>query len=64
LLRERAALDATAQRLLGRAIVRLALSARAYDRVLRVARTVADLEGAEAVTVEHVGEALQFRGEP
>lgn len=62
-LRARAALDEAAQRLLGRAIVRLGLSARAYDRVLRVARTVADLEGAQAVGVQHVGEALQFRGE-
>jgi magnesium chelatase family protein len=62
-LRARGALDEGAQRLLGRAIVRLGLSARAYDRVLRVARTVADLEGAEAVGVQHVGEALQFRGE-
>jgi magnesium chelatase family protein len=63
-LRERAALGEAAQRLLGQAIARLALSARGYDRVLRVARTVADLEGAEAVAVDHVGEALQFRGEP
>jgi magnesium chelatase family protein len=47
--------------LLERAMMRLQLSARAHDRVLRVARTIADLEGTEAVGVPHVAEALQFR---
>jgi len=50
-----------AQELLGHAMDRLGLSARAYTRALKVARTVADLQGAERVGREHVLEALQFR---
>ena len=56
-----ARLDGDARALLVRAAERLALSARAYHRVLRVARTIADLDDMEAVTRQHVGEALRFR---
>jgi magnesium chelatase family protein len=57
-----ASLDAEGSTLLAAAIERGRLSARAHDRVLRVARTIADLAGSAAVSVQHVAEALQFRG--
>ena len=56
-----AAPDAAGRRLLERAITCFALSARAHDRILRVARTIADLEGSEAVRGPHIGEAIQYR---
>ena len=43
------------------ALTKLALTARGHDRVLRVARTIADLDAAEAVSTDHLAEALQFR---
>lgn len=55
------ALDGAATKLLGAAISRLILSARGYDRVRKVARTIADLVGAEQIGAEHIAEALQFR---
>ncbi len=50
-----------AARLLARAVSRLGLSARAYHRVLKVARTIADLAGTDALTIDHVAEAIQYR---
>ena len=50
-----------AEALLRRAFDALGFSARAYDKVRRVARTIADLEGAQAVDAPHVAEAVQFR---
>jgi predicted ATPase with chaperone activity len=47
--------------LLRTAITRLGLSARAYHRVLKIARTIADLEGGGAITTQHVSEAIQYR---
>jgi magnesium chelatase family protein len=63
LLRTRTPLDQTARRIFDAALTRLALTARGHDRVLRVARTIADLEGCDGIQGHHVAEALQFRGE-
>src|ERR1051325_5856273 len=55
------ALDDSANELLKFAMSDLNLSARAYDRILKVARTIADLAGSEGVKSEHVSEAIQYR---
>jgi len=47
--------------LLEKAFSNLGLSARAYDKILRVARTAADLDGSETIETEHVSEAVQYR---
>jgi len=54
-------LDSAGEQLLETAISRLGFSARAYHRILKVARTIADLEGHEAILPEHVAEAIQYR---
>ncbi len=60
-LKSHCALDEPTLELLRAAMADLNLSARAYDRILKVARTIADLAAAEHLTAEHVGEAIQFR---
>ncbi len=54
-------LDSESEKLMENAIARIGLSARAYDRILRVSRTIADLEGAEKTLSRHVSEAIQYR---
>lgn len=62
-LRATTALDTDARKMFDAALSRLSLTARGHDRVLRVARTIADLSGAERIEIEHLAEALHFRGE-
>jgi len=54
-------LDEPTRDLLKHAMTEYNLSARAYDRILKVARTIADLAGAEKITGDHISEAIQFR---
>jgi magnesium chelatase family protein len=60
-LRQVASLDAGGERVLEMAVRRLGLSARAHDRVLKVARTIADLDGKESISSKHLAEAVQYR---
>ena len=60
-IRKYCILDDDASDLLGQAYELLGLSARGYDRVLRLARTVADLDGSEKITATHIAEAINFR---
>ena len=60
-LKQFCAIDETTRDLLNQAMTGMNLSARAYDRILKVARTIADLAGSENITSDHVSEAVQYR---
>ena len=61
LIRTHCTIDKAGQALLKRAMENLGLSARAYDRILKVARTIADLEGTDNIQSFHLAEAIQYR---
>jgi magnesium chelatase family protein len=61
MIRKQCALDDSGERTLEMAVRRMGLSARAHDRILKVARTIADLGGSETVSAKHVAEAVQYR---
>jgi magnesium chelatase family protein len=60
-LRAYCQVEAAGERLLELAVNRLGLSARAYTRILKVARTIADLDGHGAIQAHHLSEAIQYR---
>ncbi|MCX6135754.1 MAG: YifB family Mg chelatase-like AAA ATPase [Ignavibacteriales bacterium] len=60
-IKEYCAVDSSGSDLLKMAMNKLGLSARAYDRILKVARTIADISRSDRIAVEHLGEAIQYR---
>ena len=60
-IKRHCAVSAEAEKLLETAVTKLGFSARAYDRILKVARSIADLEGREEIATAHVSEAVQYR---
>jgi magnesium chelatase family protein len=60
-IRQYCKLDGAGEELLKMAITKLGLSARAYDRILKVGRTIADMAGSADIRPEHVSEAIQYR---
>ena len=60
-LRSFCSLDPDGEELMREAFDTMGLSARSHDRILRVARTIADLDGAEEIDISHIAEAIQYR---
>jgi magnesium chelatase family protein len=61
LIKKFCAIDAESHKLLEVAVNKLGLSARAYSRILKVARTIADIEGEASIKSAHISEAIQYR---
>jgi magnesium chelatase family protein len=61
MIRRYCTIDSASEQMLERAMTRLGLSARAYDRILKVSRTIADLEGSDEIRSAHVAEAVGYR---
>ena len=61
LIKKYCELDSKSQNLLDKAFSNLGLSARGYNKILKVARTIADLEGKEKIELSNVAEAIQYR---
>ena len=61
MIRKHCAISVEGEKLLENAITRLGLSARAHDRILKVARTIADLDGGAGIEPRHLSEAIQYR---
>lgn len=61
MVREYCRLDEASDKMLAFSMEKLGLSARAYDRILKVARTIADLDGSEQIAKHHIMEALNYR---
>ncbi len=61
LIRKFCAISQEGEKLLENAVTRLGLSARAHDRILKVARTIADLEDSPNILAKHLSEAIQYR---
>ena len=61
MVRDICKISTAGQNLLKKAMEKLGLSARAYDRILKVARTIADLSGSDEIQLEHLAEAINFR---
>lgn len=61
MIRKHCAISAEGEKLLETAVARLGLSARAHDRILKVARTIGDLDASESIEPKHLSEAIQYR---
>ena len=61
MIRAHCRIDSNSEKMLENAMRRLGLSARAYDRILKVSRTIADLEDVDAINSNHISEAVGYR---